>query len=234
MGLRHMIVVAFLTGCICLPVLAQQVDNVTFSNSDGMFNGTSLTAGSLTLSNSTLIQISGFTGGLGGFDTTGANLGTLTFTTGPLTSGTMVPTTGQTSTFGGAGSLFNLTDTFNGGFTFTGTFTSASWQCVNTCKLVKANEWKGTWEFTGTLTNVVLTVNGQQITINGAVTFQATALNTLATTNKNGSISFVDTGGLTNFNLTVVPEPGTLALFGSGLIGLGVLAKFTRQRKRHL
>jgi hypothetical protein len=236
MGLRHMIVVAFLTGCVCLPGLAQQVDNVTFNNSDGTFKGASLNSGSLSLNNSTLIQISGFTGGLGGFDTTGANLGTLNFTTGPLSSGTMVPLTGQTSTFGGAGSSFSLTDTFNGGFTFTGTFTSASWQCVGMCKLVtgKTDQWKGTWQFNGTLTNVVLTVNGQQIAINGAVTFQGTAFNTLATTNPNGSISFTDTGGTTAFNVTVTPEPGTLVLFGSGLIGVGVLAKFSRQRKRHL
>ena len=235
MRLRRIGVIAFLTGCMCLPVLAQQVDNVTFSNSDGMFNGTSLSSGSLTLNNSTLIQISGFTGGLGGFDTTGANLGTLTFTTGPLNFGSMVPTSGHTSTFGGGGS-FTLTDTFNGGFTFTGTFTSASWQCIGTCKLAtgKTNQWKGTWQFNGTLSNVVLTVNGQQIPINGAVTFQGTAFNTLATTNSDGSISFTDTGGTTNFNVTVVPEPGTLALFGSGLIGVGVLAKFSRQRKRHL
>lgn len=239
MGLRHMIVTAFLTGCMCLPGVAQQVDNVTFSNLDGMFNGTGLSSGSsLSLGNSTLIGISGFTGPLGGFDTTASNLGGLTFTSGPLNSGSMVPLTTQASTFGSGGS-FTLTSTFNGGFTFTGTFVGASWQCVGlpgSCHLVsgRTNEWRGTWQFTGTLTNVVLTANGQQIAINGAVTFQGTALNTLATTNKNGSISFVDTGGTTNFNLTVMPEPGALALFGTGLIAVGALVKFNRQRKRDL
>src|SRR5262249_31201967 len=235
MGLWQKMVMAFVTGCLCVPAVAQQVDNVTFSNSDGMFNGASLSSGSLSLSSSTLIQISGFTGGLGGFDTTGTNLGSLNFTTGSLNAGSsMVPLTGQTSTFGAGGS-FNLTDTFNGGFTFTGTFTGAGWQCVGSCHLVagKTNQWRGTWQFNGTLTNVVLTVNGQPITINGAATFQATAFNTLATTNKNGSISFVDTGGTTNFSVSVMPEPGTLALFGSGLIGVGALAKFSRQRKRN-
>lgn len=160
----------------------------------------------------------------------------LSFTTGSLNAGsTMVPLTGQTSTFGAGGS-FNLTDTFNGGFTFTGSFSGAGWQCVGSRHLVagKTNQWRGTWQFNGTLTNVVLTVNGQPITINGAATFQATAFNTLATTNKNGSISFVDTGGTTNFSVNVMPEPGTLALFGSGLIGIGALAKFSRQRKRNL
>lgn len=234
MGLRKMIAIVSLTGCICLSAAAQQVDNVVFTNSDGMFSGSGLTSGSLSLSSSTLIQISGFTGTLGGFDTTGANLGKLNFTTGLLSPGSsMVPLSGQTSTFGAGGS-FNLSDTFNGGFTFTGTFTGGNWQCVGTCKLAsgKTNQWKGTWQFNGMLTNVVLTVNGQQIAISGAVTFQATALNTLATTNKNGSISFVDTGGTTSFSVNALPEPGTLVLFGSGLIGMGALVKFSRQRKR--
>lgn len=87
MGLRQMIVMLFLTGCICLPVRAQQVDSVIFNNSDGMFSGSGLTSGSLSLNNSTLIQISGFTGLLTGFDTTGANLGNLNFTTGLLSAG---------------------------------------------------------------------------------------------------------------------------------------------------
>jgi len=230
MGLRQMAWIAFLTGCVCLPVAAQQVDNVIFNNSDGMFSGSGLTSGSLGLNNSTLIQISGFTGGLAGFDTTGTNLGTLNFMTGSLSPGsTMVPTTGLTSTFGAGGS-FNLADSFNGGFTFTGTFTGANWMCVGTCALVKGktNQWRGTWQFNGTLTNVVLTINGQQIAIAGAVTFQATAFNTLATTKANGSISFVDTGGTTSFSVNALPEPGTLVLFGSGLIGIGALVRFRR------
>lgn len=65
MGLWQKMVMAFLTGCLCVPAVAQQVDNVTFSNSDGIINGTSLSSGSLSLSSSTLMQISGFTGGLG-------------------------------------------------------------------------------------------------------------------------------------------------------------------------
>jgi hypothetical protein len=91
MGLRHMVVMAFLAVCVCLPLAAQQVDNVTFNNSGGMLSGTGLNSGSLSLNSSTLSGISGFTGPLGGFDTTGSNLGTLSFTTGPLSSGSMVP-----------------------------------------------------------------------------------------------------------------------------------------------
>lgn len=142
MGLRHMVVTAFLTGCICLPGMAQQVDNVTFNNSDGMFSGTGLDSGTLSLNNSILTQI---TGALGGFHTTGTNLGTLNFKSGLLNSG-----------------------------------------------------------------------------------------GTMAATITGGKISFTDDAGFTDFNLTVTPEAGTLVLFGSGLIAVGALVKFGRQRKREL
>lgn len=236
MGLRHMVVMAFLTGCLCLPLSAQQVDNVTFNNSDGMFSGTGLNSGTLSLNNSTLTQISGFTGAFGGLDTTGTNLGTVNLTTGLLNSGgTMVPTTGQISTFATAGSSFKVVD--SSGLTFTGTFASAFWQCAlgfNCTRKGSTNTWTGTWQFTGQLTNVVLSVNGQQIAINGAVTIQATTLQGKAATMTGGKISFTDGAGFTNFNLTVTPEPGTLVLCGSGLIAVGALVKFSRQAKRDL
>jgi|SRR5215469_3938508 len=244
MGLRHMVVTAFLTGCICLPLAAQQVDNVTFNNSDGMFSGTGLTSGSLSLNNSTLTQISGFTGALAGFDTTGTNLGMLNFTTGSLNpaggsnAGTMVPlgngVINQISTFATTGSSFTVVD--SSGLTFTGTFASAFWQCELglSCTKTGANSWKGTWQFTGNLTNVVLTVNGQQIAINGAVTIQATTLKGIAVSMAGGKITFTDSTGFTNFNLTVTPEPGTLALFGSGLIAMGALVKFSRPGRKDL
>ena len=143
MGLRHMVVRAFLTGCICLPVMAQQVDNVTFNNSDGIYSGAGLRT--LSLNNSILTQISGVAGALGGFDTTGTNIGTLSFTTGLLNSG-----------------------------------------------------------------------------------------GTVAATMTGGKISVTDAAGFTNLTLIVTPESGTLVLFGSGLIAVGALVKFTRQRKREL
>jgi hypothetical protein len=124
------------------------------------------------------------------------------------------------------------------GLTFAGSFASAAWQCAAgfSCsgpKVVKGvTQWTGTWLFTGKLTNVVLTVNGQQIAINGAVTIQATTLGSKAATKAGGNISFTDNMGFTNFNMTVTPEPGTLALFGSGLIAVGALVKFSQQRKR--
>lgn len=241
MRLRNLLLVAAFAVCGCLPVLAQQ--NVTFTNNDGMFSGSALHSGTLSLNTSELIGIQGFTGSFSGFDTLGTvSIGTLNFTTGNLMSTMaggvtlanprMIPLTGQVSTFG-AGGGFHITSSFNGGFTFDGTFTAASWACHigSTCALVQGttNQWKGTWDFSGTLSNVVLTINGQQFAIGGAVTVQATAINQILKLNSNGTISVKDNQGFTNFN--IAPEPGTLSLFGSGLIALGLVAKFSGSRR---
>jgi len=237
MKLRHMVLMVFLAGCVCLPLSAQQVDNVTFSNTDGMFDA-SVTNHTLSLNNSLLTGISGFTGPLGGLDTTGTNLGTVNFTTGSLVSGSLVPLGNgvnnltQTATFGAGGSL-TIAET--NGLTFTGTFSAATWQCVLPLKCsFNGSTGTGTWQFVGTLTNVVLTANGQQIPINGAVTFDATTVQGHVASMAGNVVSFTDQTGSTIFSMTVTPEPGTLALFGSGLIAMGALVKFSRPGRRDL
>ena len=240
---------ALISMCVSLPILAQD----TFTNNDGMFTGTSQTSGDLSLGNSMLTGISGFTGSLAGYNTAvtpPASLGTLSFTTGTLLStmaGTttlplsMVPLTGQTDTFG-AGGMYKVKDTFNGGyggFTFKGTFASgATWTCSGTCTQTTAGAnatWSGVWTFIGSLTGATLTVAGQTFTAMGPLTIQSTtATNGTATKGGTGGpISFTDQSGFTNFggNFQVSPEPGTLTLFGSGFIALGLLTKYGRSRK---
>jgi hypothetical protein len=89
------------------------------------------------------------------------------------------------------------------------------------------NEWKGTWNFTGTITNAVILIDGQTIQVGGAITIQATTVKDVVVTMSNGSLSFTDSSGTTNFNgnFSVAPEPGTLSLLGSGLIAVGFAAK---------
>jgi hypothetical protein len=41
----------------------------------------------------------------------------------------------------------------------------------------------------------------------------------------------IDLGAAREIGVTIPPEPETLTLFGSGLIALGLLAKFGRSRK---
>ena len=248
MKLSKVLLFALLSRCISLPLLAQ---NITFANTDGMFTGTGLNSGTLSLNNSALTGISGFTGDLSGYNTNGANLGTLSFMTGPLMScspscaPTMVPLFAQTSLFG-SGGTFNVNDTFNGGFggfTFSGQFLASSWACqlaVN-CHQVSGttNEWKGSWVFNGTLAmGSTLTINGQQFMATSPGTIQITAAGPggglqLVTENKNGTINFQDAGGTTKFGgkFQISPEPGTLILFGTGLIALAGLTKRKRSRE---
>jgi len=242
MKLWKVLLFALFAMCVSLPLPAQ---NITFSNTDGMFNGTGLSSGDLGLSSSALTGVSGFMGDLFGYNTTGSDLGTLSFTSGPLMSGTMVPLAGQTSTFG-PGGTFKVVDTYNGGyggFTFKGVFSASEWACeigIN-CHQVSGttNEWKGEWVFQGTLAaGTTLTIDGQKFTASTPGTIQITAsgpggaLETV-TENKNGSISFADAGGTTRFGgqFQISPEPGTLALFGTGLVAVGMLRNGKRFRR---
>jgi hypothetical protein len=165
MKLWRILLFALMLPCLSLPLMAQQ--SIVLDNNDGDFMGTSISSGDLSL-NSTLTQISGFMGDLSGYNTQGSNLGTLSFTTGALMAGeSMVPLTGQTSTFAPGGG-FMIADTFNGGyggFTFSGVFQTSNWMCDGTCTKISKNEWTGLWSFVGSLApGATLTVDGQNFT----------------------------------------------------------------------
>jgi hypothetical protein len=127
----------------------------------------------------------------------GSNLGTVSFSTGAFTSGDAQA--GGTLAAGG-----NFTITGNGtngvpnGVIFSGTFTSAKWDLTTLAN--------GTHVYT--LTGGLVSPSGQvgatiQLTVNTGKGFF------------NGSANL--SSGDTNLS---VPEPGTLSLFGTGLIGL--------------
>jgi hypothetical protein len=193
---------------LVLPFAAFAGSSIDFTNSGGTLSGTN---NGLTLTGSMLIAANGLGGGL----ITGSNLGTVSFSTGVVSGGTLQ----MGGTFAAGGS-FGITGNGTGGIPngviFNGSFTGPiTWTLVTlangTHNYTLTGSLTGTWYSGGTVNGatVQLTINTGHGFFNGQTTISS---------------------GDTNF--TTVPETGTLSLLGTGLIAVGVIVRRKLQTLR--
>ncbi len=199
-SVKSLITMLSLLACLMIPAASFADSSIDYSNSGGTLTGSS---SGFSLSGSTLIAIS--TGG----SLVSGDLGTVAFTTGALTSGSLQM--GGTLAAGGTFTIDgNGTDGVPNGTLFSGSFSGpVTWSLTTLAN--GTHNYTLTGSLAGTLDGMSVVGVTVQLTINTGKGFF------------DGSTSI--SGGDTSI-VGSVPEPSTVTMFGTGIVGLlGVLRR---------
>ena len=199
--MRKILILAALA--LALPTAVFAYSSIDYGNTGGTLTASNAIGPAvLMLSGSALTTITGMPGGT---TLAGSDLGSVSFTT-PVSSGSLA----NSATFG-AGGTFTITGNgMNGapsGVIFTGTFSSGTWT------LVTLANGTHNYTFTGSLTG---TTGSGYVTVG--------AIMQLSVNTGRGYFNGKQDLSSGNTNI-VVPEPGSLGLLGTGLIGLAGIVR---------
>jgi PEP-CTERM motif len=196
--MKRMVLMALFAMALPLAAFAGSAGGVDFTNSAGVLSGTS--AG-LSLSGSELIAANG----LNGLGLVTGGLGSVSFSTGALMAGGSLQMGGTFASGGTFTITGNGTDGIPNATIFKGSFTSpVTWTLMPSLP-------DGSHNYT--LSGIITGTWWNGTTVSGATT-QLTINTGKGFFNGSTNISSGDT------NITTVPEPGTLGLLGTGLLGL--------------